>query len=42
MSSTHDLSSIFDEHVAHEFVAKDVAATMATMTADLLSITRRR
>jgi carboxymethylenebutenolidase len=32
-SSTHDLSAIFDEHVAHEFVAKDVAATMATMTA---------
>jgi hypothetical protein len=33
-SSTHDLSAIFDEHVAHEFVAKDVAATMATMTAE--------
>jgi carboxymethylenebutenolidase len=31
-SSIHDLSAIFDEHVAHEFVAKDVAATMATMT----------
>ncbi|UXA05214.1 nuclear transport factor 2 family protein [Mycobacterium sp. SMC-2] len=29
-----DLSAIFDAHVAHEFVAKDVAATMATMTAD--------
>jgi carboxymethylenebutenolidase len=33
-SSAHDLSAIFDEHVAHEFVAKDVAATMATMTAE--------
>ena len=30
----HDLSAIFDQHVAHEFVAKDVAATMATMSAD--------
>lgn len=29
----HDLSAIFDEHVADEFVAKDVAATMATMSA---------
>lgn len=29
-----DLSAIFDEHLADEFVAKDVAATMATMTAD--------
>lgn len=29
-----DLSAIFDEHVAHEFVGKDVAATMTTMTAD--------
>lgn len=28
-----DLSAIFDAHVAHEFVAKDVTATMATMTA---------
>ena len=34
MSSRPDLSAIFDEHVAHEFVAKDVAATMATMSAD--------
>ncbi len=33
-SSAHDLGAIFDEHVAHEFVAKDLAATMATMTAD--------
>ncbi|OBG36079.1 hypothetical protein A5672_20385 [Mycobacterium alsense] len=32
MTSPHDLSAIFDQHVAHEFVAKDVAATMATMT----------
>jgi len=30
----HDLSAIFDEHVADEFVAKDVAATMATMTVE--------
>lgn len=29
-----DLGAIFDEHVAHEFVAKNLAATMATMTAD--------
>jgi carboxymethylenebutenolidase len=29
-----NLSAIFDEHIADEFVAKDVAATMATMTAD--------
>ena len=34
MSSRPDLSAIFDEHVAHEFVAKDVAATVATMSAD--------
>ncbi|MGH3563119.1 MAG: ester cyclase [Mycobacterium sp.] len=33
MSET-DLSAIFDEHVGYEFVAKDVAATMATMTGD--------
>lgn len=33
-NTTHDLSAIFDEHVAHEFVAKDVAATIATMTAE--------
>jgi carboxymethylenebutenolidase len=32
--TAHDLSAMFDEHVAHEFVTKDVAATMATMTAD--------
>jgi len=32
--STYDLSAIFDEHVAHEFVVKDVAATMATMAAE--------
>ncbi len=30
--TTYDLSAIFDEHIADEFVAKDVAATMATMT----------
>jgi carboxymethylenebutenolidase len=31
---TCDLGALFDEHVAEEFVAKDVAATMATMTAE--------
>jgi carboxymethylenebutenolidase len=31
---TYDLSAIFDEHIADEFVVKDVAATMATMTAN--------
>jgi carboxymethylenebutenolidase len=31
-SDTHDLGAIFDEHVADEFVIKDVAATIATMT----------
>ncbi|AYE96824.1 hypothetical protein C0J29_20530 [Mycobacterium paragordonae] len=33
-SAADDLSVVFDEHVASEFVAKDVQATMATMTAD--------
>jgi carboxymethylenebutenolidase len=33
-NSAYDLSAIFDEHVADEFVAEDLAATMATMTAD--------
>ncbi|WP_205873752.1 nuclear transport factor 2 family protein [Mycobacterium camsae] len=33
-SAADDLSAIFDEHVAGEFVSKDVQATMATMTAD--------
>jgi carboxymethylenebutenolidase len=33
MSETYDLSAIFDEHVAAEFDAKDVAATMSTMNA---------
>jgi carboxymethylenebutenolidase len=28
----NDLGALFDEHVADEFVSKDVAATMATMT----------
>ena len=32
--TAHDLGAIFDEHVAQEFVAKDVAATMATMAAE--------
>lgn len=34
MSETYDLGAIFDDHVADEFVAKDVTATMATMTAE--------
>ena len=29
--TTYDLSAIFDGHVGCEFVAKDVAATMATI-----------
>lgn len=33
-SAADDLSGVFDEHVASEFVAKGVQATMATMTAD--------
>jgi carboxymethylenebutenolidase len=33
-NSAYDLSAIFDEHVAHEFVGKDVAATIATMAAE--------
>jgi carboxymethylenebutenolidase len=32
--AAYDLSAIFDEHVAGEFVAKDLNATMATMTAE--------
>ena len=31
MSAGPDLGAIFDEHVASEFVAKDVEATMRTM-----------
>jgi hypothetical protein len=34
MSSEPDLGAVFDEHVACEFVEKDVAATMRTMTAE--------
>ena len=34
MSTLPDLGAIFDEHVASEFVAKDVDATMRTMTAE--------
>jgi len=34
MGEKHDLGAIFDEPVADEFVAKDVAATMSTMTAE--------
>jgi carboxymethylenebutenolidase len=32
VSTTADLGAVFDEHVASEFVAKDVDATMRTMT----------
>ncbi len=32
--TANDLGAIFDQHVAHEFVAENLAATMATMTAD--------
>ncbi len=31
MSDTHDLGSVFDAHVKHEFVEHDVDATMRTM-----------
>jgi carboxymethylenebutenolidase len=31
MSAAPDLGALFDEHVAHEFVAEDVDATMQTM-----------
>jgi carboxymethylenebutenolidase len=34
MSPTPDLGAVFDEHVANEFVAKDLDATMQTMTDD--------
>ncbi|BBU22108.1 hypothetical protein I553_7784 [Mycobacterium xenopi 4042] len=37
--NTYDLSAIFDEHVAREFVTKDVAATMATCLRTLLLTT---
>lgn len=30
----YDLGTLFDEHLDHEFVAEDVAATMSTMTAE--------
>ncbi len=33
-SADHDLSRLFDAHVAAEFEAKDAEATMATMTPD--------
>ena len=32
MSSTTDIASVFDEHVAAEFVGRDLDATMATMS----------
>jgi carboxymethylenebutenolidase len=32
MSSTTDIASVFDEHVAAEFAARDLDATMATMS----------
>jgi carboxymethylenebutenolidase len=31
---TDDLGAVFDTHVASEFVAQDVGATMSTMTDD--------
>jgi carboxymethylenebutenolidase len=31
MSAAHDLGAVFDEHVASEFEAKDIDATMRTM-----------
>jgi carboxymethylenebutenolidase len=31
MSAAHDLGAVFDEHVASEFEAKDIDATMHTM-----------
>jgi carboxymethylenebutenolidase len=31
MSSTSDIASVFDDHVANEFVHQDLEATMATM-----------
>jgi carboxymethylenebutenolidase len=34
MSAAPDLGAVFDEHVACEFVEKDVDATMRTMTAE--------
>ena len=34
MSTMADLGAVFDEHVANEFVAKDLDATMRTMTAE--------
>jgi hypothetical protein len=33
-TTTKDLGAVFDSHVRAEFVDKDVAATMATMTAE--------
>ncbi|HET9875757.1 MAG TPA: nuclear transport factor 2 family protein [Mycobacterium sp.] len=32
--TTHDLGALFDEHLRHEFVAQDVANTMATMVSE--------
>ena len=37
-TNTHHLGAAFDEHVADEFVVRDVAATMATMTPDRVVI----
>jgi hypothetical protein len=37
-TNTHHLGAVFDEHVADEFVVRDVAATMATMTPDPIVI----
>jgi carboxymethylenebutenolidase len=34
MAPEQDLASVFDDHVAAEFVDMDLDATMATMSAD--------
>ena len=34
MRTTPDLGAVFDEHVASEFVTKDIDATMDTMVAE--------
>jgi len=37
-TKTHHLGAVFDEHLADEFVVRDVAATMTTMTPDPIVI----
>jgi carboxymethylenebutenolidase len=34
MEQTHDIATVFDDHVAAEFVARDLDAAMATMAPD--------